>query len=712
VITLTFVGLICSTVRHEEIGEDPRAENPTREVRLMKQGEKSSSYITGIDGLRAVAVVSVMLFHLDPGLLPGGFVGVDVFFVISGFVVTQSIYDKKFAGFLSLVSYFYVKRLIRIAPALIVMLVIASFFSNMLIPSAWLSDTNRNTALNAFIGFSNISLYRLGEDYFGPRIDFNPFVHTWSLGVEEQFYFTFPFILSISAIWKTISRVNVALMLTIAISFVSFLVCAYLSSRNPSFSFFQMPTRFWELGIGMTLALSRSSWQRSRVLRSSMGTKIASLGGFFGLLLSLEFCRDTAFPFPWAILPTLSSALLICTFAANEESLAATFMSSHLPSWLGRSSYSIYLWHWPVYVLMRWTTGLVSIPEKVSAVAIVLAISTLSYVFVEQPFRQSKFLGRLPRPFAIAALLLAVGLSAFLTRTLFNHQHDISLSVTRDVDVWSPYVIPRFSHGCSVVVTAQATDVASVSSMVPSNCGGLSRKRLFVAGDSHAGAYTELLAELAGNDLYEVYLYSSVGCPFLDLSTPTSKLSQRCATFYKITASEIIRQARPNDIVFLPSLRIPRYADQWGGQANRVELKEESEFSAASQDAVLFASQLANGVRIVLEAPKPLFKSPPFRCSDWFNAKNPICKEGFVVARSEIEARRAGVISIERALANSSQSMSVWDPLMNLCGPSVCDAFDNGAPLFFDGDHLSALGDRALYGSLRDHLRTLDTKAP
>jgi peptidoglycan/LPS O-acetylase OafA/YrhL len=145
-----------------------------------------------IDGLRAVAVLSVIIYHLNPTLLPGGFVGVDIFFVISGFVVSYSISEFAPLGTWRSLTRFYARRFARIMPALLVCLLITLLLSALFIPDAYLSHANYETGLRAFVGLSNVKLAQISGDYFSPISSFNPFTHTWSLGVEEQFYLFFP----------------------------------------------------------------------------------------------------------------------------------------------------------------------------------------------------------------------------------------------------------------------------------------------------------------------------------------------------------------------------------------------------------------------------------------------------------------------------------------------------------------------------------------
>lgn len=152
-------------------------------------------YIPSIDGLRALAVLAVLVYHLDAALLPGGFTGVDIFFVISGYVVSASLARERSRGFVRFTLGFYARRILRIFPALIVCLVLVTLLSTAFIPEAWLSQSSDKTGLYAFFGISNFALVLFNDGYFSPRVDYNPFTHTWSLAVEEQFYLIWPVLL-------------------------------------------------------------------------------------------------------------------------------------------------------------------------------------------------------------------------------------------------------------------------------------------------------------------------------------------------------------------------------------------------------------------------------------------------------------------------------------------------------------------------------------
>ena len=659
-------------------------------------GPDSRSYIGAIDGLRAIAVVSVMVCHLERSWLPGGFTGVDVFFLVSGYVVTLSMADQRFASIRAMVAFFYARRLRRIAPALIVMLVVASVASVMFIPDAWLSEIIPSTGFSAFFGLSNITLASQTETYFAPRAEYNTFLHTWSLGVEEQFYLLFPALIALVTVERLRCWRGLALGALAILSLASLALCAWLTPREPVFSFFMLPARFWELGLGMILALTLPRWRPALARLPASAHDGLGLVGLAGLALSFALADAAAFPYPWALAPVLATALLVALVTAAQEGRAARALSLAPIASVGRISYSLYLWHWPVYVLARWTSGLESAAPRVAAIALTFGLAALSYRFVEQPFRRSARLKRLPRIAVVGLGLGALVAGAGVARAGFALSGVLSLSRTRDTQAWSPYSRPPAIGTCRARVATRWEAGVKIVDLTPEGCGELATARLLVAGDSHAGAYTRLLRSLAQAQRLKVSIYSSPGCGFMDLMTPVAEADAGCPQANDAMAGLLLARVRPGDVVFLPALRMHRYRSEEGGAID--ESPTQAPPAAFAEAKAFVAALVAKRVRVILEAPKPVFKSPPFRCVDWFDRGNPICAAGFSEDRAEFERRRAQVLDAERALA-AMPGVTIWDPAAVLCGPQRCEAMRAGVPLDFDTDHLSGFADDLLLPS-------------
>ena len=343
-------------------------------------------YRPDIDGLRAIAVLAVVLHHLSAPLLPGGYVGVDVFFVISGYLITSIISREMAEGRFSFAS-FYERRARRIFPALFAMLaatLVASY--TLLLPSDMMS-TLRAALGTVFFG-SNIVFWReMKEGYFAATdLALNPLLHTWSLSVEEQFYVFFPVLLLLC---YRFTRQQVVPVLLFS-AMVSLVGAALLVSSKSVAVFFLSPFRAWELLAGSLLALHTVPPLRSRMLREL----IAAAGLLAIVVACFVYDGGTTFPGLAALAPVLGTAALIHA-GASGPSLAARLLQLPPMVWVGLISYSLYLWHWPLIVLTRYATGFEPITPHIPMLFVAsLVLAYLSYRFIEQPFRRSAGVNR------------------------------------------------------------------------------------------------------------------------------------------------------------------------------------------------------------------------------------------------------------------------------------------------------------------------------
>jgi peptidoglycan/LPS O-acetylase OafA/YrhL len=345
---------------------------------FMSAGTK---YLPHVDGLRAFAVLPVVLFHLGAQWIPGGFVGVDTFFVISGYLITGILWremnpepgdPRRFS-----IWVFYQRRALRILPALVVV------FAAVVVTSAFVQSPAAQAALGsqvlaATLFVSNFYFWQ-NEDYFAADPSSQPLLHTWSLAVEEQFYLLFPLLLLLVARWMR-QRVLLVLSAIIALSLAASIV---VTAHEPGTAFYLLPTRAWELGAGALLAV----WQLRRG-RTSSNPWIAAVG--LVLVVGSVFLIDKSMPFPGAvaIAPVLGAALLIGWARGTWVGRVLEFSPL---IYIGTISYSLYLWHWPVIVFWRTMTGNAIDPiEMVGLFAASFLLAAASTAFVERPFRTKR----------------------------------------------------------------------------------------------------------------------------------------------------------------------------------------------------------------------------------------------------------------------------------------------------------------------------------
>lgn len=301
------------------------------------------AYRADIDGLRAIAVLAVLIFHAFPALLPGGFIGVDIFFVISGYLISSIVMKSAEDGRFSIAD-FYARRIRRIVPPLLAMIVTSLVLGwSILLPDEYAQLAKHALAGIGFI--SNIVLWQ-ESGYFDSAAHLKPFLHLWSLGVEEQFYIFWPLIL-ILVIRRGLPFLGVALFILAG----SFAINIALTSTAGTAGYFLLPGRAWEMLAGAILA-----WRlRHHGPLFAAGSRIANAVGLLGLLLIALglwlIDKDKAFPGWWAILPVLGTVLLI---AAGERSLTSTLILARKPMVaIGLISFPLYLWHWPLLSFAR-----------------------------------------------------------------------------------------------------------------------------------------------------------------------------------------------------------------------------------------------------------------------------------------------------------------------------------------------------------------------
>ena len=338
---------------------------------------RTINYRADIDGLRSIAVIPVLLFHSGWTLFRGGFVGVDIFFVISGYLISKIIWtevrEKRFS-----ILRFYERRARRILPALFVVIA-ACFLVGYRLMLASHYDLFAQSAVAAVLSVSNVFFWHQ-SGYFAPDVDFAPLLHTWSLGVEEQFYVIFPILLLV------LHRLGLRLTRALPILLVlTFALGVYFSFTRPFGAFYLLPARTWELLLGATLGVGAVPQLKGR------GNELLGLAGLFSVIGSI-FLIDAHQPFPGfvALFPCLGAAALL--YSGSAATLAARILSARPLVFVGLISYSLYLWHWPIFSFARMIAADVHLGWLAATAGIALSflLATLSWYYVERPFRNAR----------------------------------------------------------------------------------------------------------------------------------------------------------------------------------------------------------------------------------------------------------------------------------------------------------------------------------
>ena len=461
-------------------------------------------YRPEVDGLRAVAVIPVVLFHLGASWVPGGFIGVDVFFVISGFLITSIILKEQAAGTFTF-SGFWMRRVRRIMPAMLAMLIatsVAGYF--LMFGPSWRSLGNQ--VFSALGLYANIEMWMLFRNYWGPAAESAPLLHTWSLSVEEQFYLFYPLLLLI--LLKFVPKRVFTLIL--GGSALSLAIGVYATTHSPSAAFYFLPPRAWELAAGCLLAIferSRGPAPKGSISRTLALTGLLLIGAGYYLIQGAD-----GFPGFWALLPVVGTVLVI-RFACAEQCLAGRILGWAPVVYIGKCSYSLYLWHWPVIVLA--VALKLKYPEMVNLWGIVTAMTVLtliSYHFVECPTRRMKRI----LPLVLVGLAISVAFAVFLRQAKYTYD----LSVFAPVEAFgSVYDVvpfpPEVGESIEGVIT-QDRDPAQYSAHA--NDGiirqfGGETPSVVVLGSSHGLMWGRTIEEICQELELTVSFYTARATP-------------------------------------------------------------------------------------------------------------------------------------------------------------------------------------------------------
>lgn len=522
----------------------------TADTKNENGAHSQSSYRPEIDGLRALAVVAVIVNHFSDDLLPSGYLGVDIFFVISGFVITSSLADRPSKNFGDFLLGFYSRRIKRLVPALVLFVVITSVLMCLFNPSP---KASLWTGITSLFGLSNLYLLKQSTDYFADSTKLNIFAHTWSLGVEEQFYFFFPVLVWLTGFGRmTAKGARNLFWVTAALSFVSLMAFVFLYRIRQPAAYFLIPTRLWELGVGclLFLGLKHTNWG------------LRALQTIPPLIVTAAIIGTMFFPLQFAVQTTVAVVALTAFLIASLRSGTAAYILFTRPPvvYIGLVSYSLYLWHWGVLCLSRWTIGIHwwSVPLQV---ALMLLLSIASYRFVETPLRRAEWsavrwqsIGYGIGTSASAAGLLAVfsmtpGLSLYTGRKLSM----VSVGVR---SLTEPYSLKPVNSqwGGEKCVLSDNDQVGKEIPIEDCTLGNFSssKKRVIVIGNSYSAAFTQAFDDLVVSDGYSVTITSCWGAsPVKEIPRNGGPWDKANIYYWDNVVPSLVNRLRPGDWVFL-----------------------------------------------------------------------------------------------------------------------------------------------------------------
>ncbi|MEP7171918.1 MAG: acyltransferase family protein [Aestuariivirga sp.] len=653
------------------------------------QAIPNHGYRPDIDGLRAIAVLLVVLFHAQAGV-PGGFIGVDIFFVISGFLITSLIESDLKRGNFSITS-FYERRIRRIFPALFVM-ILASFVGAWILYMPPELVLFGKSAVAASLFVSNMLFWK-EAGYFDTVAEFKPLLHTWSLSVEEQFYVFYPLLLFAM---NRLTRVGRLSFLSIVVA-ASFLLSVYWVGKQPVSAFYLLPSRFWELGVGGLLAIYSGRYVGNLFLFSFTAAAGLVLIGIAAFILDSQ----AAFPGMAALLPCIGTVLII--FAGHRENPIRTALAWRPLVSIGLVSYPLYLWHWPVLLFAQYRLGrALNGTEVVVMLLVSLAAAGLSWRYVERPFRQRKLLPT-ARPLFAAALIVVFipsfgGLMLVAAKGFPDRLPTEVLAIYNVRSDRSPLGSQRcFTDNNGRGPTDDDVRAGKLCTFGTEDDAPVS---VLVWGDSHAAAMAPAVEAAAQRGAVKGALVGMGSCPpLIDYqSTNPIKVKREACIARNAAVMELIRNKRIPLVVLVARWPREMLDSEYGNEgpffdpSATFRTGDRSSIVAGAFERTLLAlSEAGSRVVLVHDVPEPGYDVPVAL------ARSVLRGEALDVnpRRDSVEARRLLALKFLTPIA-MEHGAEIVDPVASLCDQTHCYAEVKQIPQYVDSDHLTLSASRSL----------------
>ncbi|MGY2294226.1 acyltransferase family protein [Pseudomonas yamanorum] len=668
---------------------------------LLKDATESSAgktkahdhlkYRPDIDGLRAIAILSVVIFHAFPSMLPGGFAGVDVFFVISGFLISSIIFKSLDRGNFSFID-FYSRRAKRIFPALVVVLLATYVFGWFTLLPDEFKQLGRHIAAGT-IFLQNFNL--LGESgYFDTSSELKPLMHLWSLAIEEQFYLVYPLI--IWAVWR--SGINV-MFTVLALCLISFGLNIYGVSTDPVGTFFSPQTRFWELLAGAILAYFYYSRSKSsegkgaaRVFGGAVNSTISLIG--LGLIVgSVAFLKSgDIFPGWWALLPVIGTAMLI--FSGPHALVNRTLLNNRFMLFIGVISYPLYLWHWPILSFARIMESAVpSWGIQVGGVLLSVLLSWLTYRFIESPIRFGAQTSL--KPAILWVLMLCVGGVGYATFARDGIPSRVQELASNN---------NQFNWG----ELANETCRKAYPSFWPIDHCSMTRDgdpSVMLIGDSHSDHIRLGLSEAMAKVNENLLNLGVSGCtPFYNVTSHPRGVRDWCSIYINKAIELAVNTESVKTVVL--SSRGPMYltgngydeGDDLIHHDRVLELvghPEVTDYAAVFEAGMrnTFTMLAAAGKQVVFVLDVPELGFSPMSCVDSrpLRLTNKV-KSPCAISRAEVDSRNKEYKEVVDKVMKDFPAVTLFDTQAKLCDSEWCWAMIDGQVMYRDDDHLSAKG--------------------
>lgn len=631
----------------------------------------STSFRPDIEGMRALAVCGVIAFHFGMSELSGGFIGVDIFFVLSGYLITSHLMQEIGRSGTVDLWRFYGRRARRLLPAAL-LVIVTTLVSGYFILAPVEQQLYAKGALFASSYVINLWLLRWSFDYFAADTASNPFLHFWSLSVEEQFYLLWPALLLLVARFRASER-GIAAFLAIA-ALVSFAACVWMTSVSQPWAFYFSPLRAWEFAFGGLVSLAA-------VQRWAQAFRFAPALGWAGLAAIaaayLGVAETDPFPGVIAAIPVAGTAALLVS--GMRRSSASPFAVLALPplQWIGKLSYSLYLWHWPVIVFATIMVPDLSLVGRLACLALTVGLSLLSYHLVENPVRLSRWLSvRAGRSLGLAAILTVLGVTI---------SYGTARLAGQGVDANQRYIIESAARS-STARELSSGCVLERDGVVPHRCllgDEDGDKTMVLFGDSHADHWSTPLSEVARREGWKLVTYMKSSCPAAKVEAWNVVMSREYAEcdVWRERALKEIAALKP-ELVIVSQYSYSYVENRVNDALEHVVRREAWSDGLRASIATLRRS----GAEVALLRDVPVHKEYLDKCVGralWQGRSPSVCD----TPRSE--AVDDTVYAVETAAIAGMDKVRPVDLTALFCNDSACPAMIDGKLAFRDRHHIA-----------------------
>lgn len=632
-----------------------------------------------LEGLRALAIVLVVSSHFGIPGMSAGFIGVDIFFVLSGYLITRLLLTERALSGKIDIPMFYARRFRRLLPALFTMIIVTGIAGWILLPTEEL-DGQLVSAIAATLWLSNMRFALADLDYFDGTQDSDLFLHTWSLGVEEQFYLFWPLLIGLTLRNKPISARTLFVIFYCMIP-IGIATSILVTRTDPQAAFYHMPLRAWQFSAGaVSFHLSTTESALPRFLRKSYPNSIGLVGLAIIAISLFLIDKNSAYPGIWSTLPTLATTLLLCVCTNMNSGFTFQMLSNPLSQWIGNRSYSLYLWHWPIMLLGATILPPQNYLVKSSLIIASLVASVFSFKFIETPTRRSNRWTINPAK-TIFLSLAAMAIFA-ISATQLHHEVFPDNPVPRKSKITSPAI---YSQGCD--------DWYSSSVLKPCVFGNThGSMHILVIGDSIGLQWFPAYERFASEEKARLTVLTKSACAIVDTNYVYPRLGREyteCSE-WRARALKFAKEQQP-DLILIGSSHTYAISDQqWKEGTSRI---------------LTDLSPVTKNILLVRSTPLLPFDGPT--CASDRGRIHDALRSDETCSADAFDENNERVTQILNEASLDFANVHILDLNAEVCPDQICRAKINDTLVFRDHQHLNAKFVESISSTIVEKIRSI-----